>query len=138
MKKINLLKPFLLFSLLAVLLTLAACNNPVGNNSSNSETKKYDILLASSTYTQFKEVFNDTLDDNYFMWLKLSAAQWNTIPTRLTDSGKYMWTESQIREWLKNEGLSDAQATKQIGRLTTYEHGCIAKRNGNTVDYLIK
>ena len=130
MKKINLLKPFLLFSLLAVLMTLAACNNPVGNNSSNSETKKYDILLASSTYTQFKEVFNDTLDDKYFMWLKLSAAQWNTIPTRLTDSGKYMWTESQIREWLKNEGLSDAQATKQIERLTTYEHGCIAKRNG--------
>lgn len=133
MKKINLLKPFLLFSLLAVLMTLAACNNPA-----NPQTKRYAIWLGQSTYTKFEEIFNDTLDDRYFMWIEFDVAQWNTISKNLTDSGKYMWTESQIREWLKNEGLSDAQATRQIERLTTYEHGCIAKRNGNTVDYLIK
>ena len=133
MKKINLLKPFLLFSLLAVLMTLAACNNPA-----NPQTKRYTIWLGQSTYTKFEEIFNDTLDDRYFMWIEFDVAQWNTISKNLTDSGKYMWTESQIREWLKNEGLSDAQETRQIERLTTYEHGCIAKRNGNTVDYLIK
>ena len=138
MKKITLLKPFLLFSLLAVLLTLAACNNLVSNNSSNLEPKRYTIWLDQSTYTQFEEVFKLTLPDGYYMWKEFDVEEWNNLSKHLTDKGKYMWTESQIKGWLKTIGLNDAQATKQAKWLTTYEHGYIASRDRNTVVYLFK
>jgi putative lipoprotein len=138
MKKINLLKPFLLFSLLAVLLTLAACNNPVGNTSSNSEPKKYTIWLDRSTYTQFKEVFKNRLEDGDFIQLEFNAEQWNAISKVLPDKDKDMWTESQIMKWLKSEEFGDTEATKQAKWLITHEHVCIVSRTGDIVSYLYK
>ena len=138
MRKITLLKPFLLFSLLAVLLTLAACNTSVSNNSPALEPKKYAIWLDQSSYTEFKKIFKTSLKDGFYMWQEFDVAQWDILSKSLTDKGKYMWTESNIRDWLKKEGLSDDQATQQVEWLTTHDHGFIAIRDDDTVDYLFK
>ena len=126
MKKINLLKPILLFSLLAVLLTLAACNNPA-----NPPTKR-------STYTQFEEDFKTRLEDGRFIQLEFNAEQWNAISKVLPDKDKDMWTESQIMKWLKSEEFGDTGATKQAKWLITHEHVCIVSRTGDIVSYLYK
>lgn len=133
MKKINLLKPILLFSLLAVLLTLAACNNPA-----NPQTKRYTIWLSRSTYTQFEEDFKTRLKDGRFIQLEFNAEQWNAILKVLPDKDKDMWTESQIMKWLKSEEFGDTEATKQAKWLITHEHVCIVSRTGDIVSYLYK
>ena len=133
MKKINLLKPFLLFSLLAVLMTLAACNNPV-----NPEPKKYTVWITRLTYNQFKDAFKMEFKDNGYDIQEFDAAQWNNISKSLTDNGKFMWTEDRITTWLLDNGFSKEQTPEIVQRITTIEHGILIFRTGDAVDYVIK
>lgn len=134
-------RAFLLIVGMIMLLSLSACNTPAGNNTQKPEEKKYTIWRDETTYAQYQKVFvgeGYALKDGYTHWFEFDVATWKALSNRLGDNGKYIWTESQVKDWIKNNGLKDETVAKISEWLAKVEHGLIASRTGNNVNLLIK
>lgn len=140
MRKITVVGAILLLSCMAIICSLASCNNPVDNlaNKQSEQEQRYTVWNRYSTPDEFQKVFNTALNDGYFLTYEFDAAEWSKLSKTLTDNGKFMWTKAQITSWLLSQGLDQEQAAKALKVLTTIEHGCIASRHKDTVYYLLK
>ncbi len=108
-------------------------------NSCQMNTEEtYTVWTDSSSYFDFVLSFNATLNDGMYMRLEFSSADWAKMSDSLTNEGKYVWTKSQIKDWLIGRGFGDSESTKESSWLTTIEHGFIVSRTGNMVYYILK
>lgn len=106
------------------------------NHGITSQT--YVVWTDVTSYTEFYNVFQTTLNDGYYIRVELSDAQWDQIAAALTNEGKNNWTEDQIYNYFIGRGFGQMEANQQKAWLMTIEHGFIASRTGTTVYLLLK
>ena len=140
MKKMTVVGAILLLSCMAIVFSLASCNTPMDKlrNDQAAQEQKYTIWLDTSTPDEFQKAFQFVLKDGYFWKHEFDTETWNRLSQKLTDTGKYTWTKERITAWLRDQGLNEKQAAEQLAWFTTIEHGCIAVRYKDTVDFLLK
>lgn len=144
MKKISLIKPFLLLSFMTISLSLAACNTPANNTPTQPEQEtKYTVWINRSTYKDFKNAFKRPLDDGKYLYVEYPAENWQKVLNEITDkrSGwqQRSWTEQQIKDWFLDHGFDQQTTTERATWLIKeVEHGLIISRTDTTMYYLIK
>ena len=133
MKKMTVVGAILLLSCMAIVFSLASCNTPM-----DKQETRYTVWRGRLPYKDFEKVFQDTLDDDEFIRYEFDADALGNLSKKLSDTEKFMWTKGQIKKWLLDERLGEEQAAKVLTGFTTIEHGCIASRDGDTVNLLFK
>jgi hypothetical protein len=98
----------------------------------------YTVWTDVTTYTEFNNAFQTTLNDGYYTRIELTDALWNQISPSLTNEGKHNWTEDQLYNYFIGRGFGQTEANQQKAWLLTIKHGFIASRTGSVVHLLLK
>lgn len=109
--------------------------------SHNAETEqRYTVWIDVGTYTDFQNSFNVPLNSGEFLYLEFTNDQFAQLSSSLVgqDDYKRSWTKSQLKDWFVGRGFDDAKATEWSAWLISVNHGMIASRRGDLVDFILK
>ncbi len=98
----------------------------------------YTVWTDSSTYSDFKDVFETTLDDGYYWQHEMTSREWGNFYSLLTKYRSLNWSKDKIRDYFIGRGFGSSEATQEAAWLTTVEHGFVASRTGSTIYYIFK
>jgi hypothetical protein len=98
----------------------------------------FTVWTDTVTYSEFTSAFQTTLNDGYYARVEFTGAQWNQISPTLTNEGKFIWTESQIKNWFIGRGFGNTEANRETAWLMSINHGFLASRTGSLVYMILK
>lgn len=122
-------KLFVLLTLIGLCFSFTSCIMP-------EET--YTVYTVSYTYSEYVNIYNDTLNDGMYWKSEISRDQWDSYELLLANQDYNEWTEKKIYKWLIGRNFGESEATKESSWLTTIDHGLIVSRSGNIVSMLFK
>lgn len=100
--------------------------------------EKYTVWTETSSYAEFQQTFQTTLNDGYYIRYELSNDFWKDICKDLPSDGKHSWTEETIKKWLISNGFGESEARKESSWLVLVNHGFIVVRDRNLVYMILK
>lgn len=127
---------FLAFiGLASLMLVFLGCSHDA-----DADEPQYTVWTDVGTYTDFQSSFKMNLDDGKFLYAEFTSEQFSQISSFLAgqDDYKRSWTKSQLKDWFVGRGFDDANANEWSAWLISINHGMIASRRGNLVDFIIK
>jgi hypothetical protein len=100
--------------------------------------EKYTVWTATETYDQFKRETNSTLGDGNYVKIEIGKEPWEEMAKSLTSEGRHKWDEATIKKWFISYGFGETEARRESSWLTIIDHGVVAVRNGNIVNFILK
>ncbi len=128
------MKRFFTFFVTAIIL----CVTAITFQSCGEENRKYTVWTDSSTYSEFVNAYNTTLEDGHYKRVEIDQKTWEIISKSLTNEGKHRWDEATIKKWLFSNGFGEYESTKEASWFALVDHGFLVTRTDNIVYYILK
>lgn len=124
-KKLLKFATFVLF--IVVILSLQSCGK-----------EKYTVWTDDVAYSDWISIGGTEFPEGSYSKNEFSNTQWSDFSNSLSSYGRHKWTETEINNWLLENGLDATQAAEEASWLILTNHGLIIIRTGNTMHLMVK